>query len=203
MDLAQLGIAIDSTSVSPAVSKLDDLTAAGGRAEKAMDRLGDESVQTEKQVKGASAAASDYAANVQRMATNTRLSGMNVDGLGKATIAARGNVNRLSSEIGQLSGSFATGNLNASEAAGSIGRLTASGSIGIGVIVSLAGAASLLAAALLGVKQNAASDAELKAYAATLGLTEKEMKKLTDTTVTWGDVTLATFQVVAEQAGTS
>lgn len=204
MDLASLGIAIDSTSVPPAVGRLDDLTAAGKRAEAAIDQLGDEAVQTGNQVKGASASASEYAANVQRMANNTRLSNTQVDGLGKATAAARANVNRLGSEIGQLSGSLVTGNLNASEAAGSIARMGAASGASLGAISLLAAAAGLLGAAFLGVRDAAeAADPGAKKLIATFGLTDKEIKKLTDTTVTWGDVTLATFDVLAEAAGTS
>jgi hypothetical protein len=62
-------------------------------------------------------------------------------------------------------------------------------------------AAGVLFAAMEGVKQSAADDTAMQAYAKTLGLTQKEMKKLEDVTVTWGDVTKATFQVLAEKAG--
>src|SRR5690348_15776720 len=103
-DLAQLGLQIDSRQVKEGASELDKLTAAGGRAEKAMDRLGDEAAQTGGQVKGASAAAADYAANVQRMANNTAATGSAVGKLGTATALARTNVNALSSEFGQLAG---------------------------------------------------------------------------------------------------
>ncbi|RST30164.1 hypothetical protein HMF7854_04475 [Sphingomonas ginkgonis] len=71
----------------------------------------------------------------------------------------------------------------------------------VAAFTPLIAAAALGGAALLGVKQAAASDAEMKKYAESLGLTHAEMKKLKDQTVTWGDVTKATFQVIAEHAG--
>lgn len=202
-DFAELGLKIDSTQVTAGVGELDKLTAAGGRAEAAIDKLGDEAAQTGGQVKGASAAAADYVANVQKMANNTRLTGTHVESLGKASLAARANVNALGSEMGQLAGSLATGNLSAGQAAGSIGRIGVASGITLGAVAALTAGLGLLGAAFLGVKQSAASDAELQKYIQTLGLTRKEIEKLTDATVTWGDISKATFQVLAEAAGTS
>lgn len=82
---------------------------------------------------------------------------------------------------------------------GGLGRMIAGL---IAPFASAAAGAGILAAAFLGVKQ-AADDTDLKAYIATLGLTDEQIKKLKNTTVTWGDVTKATFQVLAEKAGTS
>lgn len=94
-----------------------------------------------------------------------------------------------------------------------IAQISAQAGVGIGGMAkavlrlvapfaTVAAGAGLLAAAFLGVKQTADS-ADLKAYIDTLGLTDEQIKKLKDTTVTWGDVTKATFQVMAENAGTS
>lgn len=64
--------------------------------------------------------------------------------------------------------------------------------------------AGLLGAAFGNVKNGAeGSDASLKQYIGTLGLTRKEIEKLKDTHVTWGDVARSTFDVLAARAGTS
>jgi hypothetical protein len=87
----------------------------------------------------------------------------------------------------------------ASEAA-SAATVTSIGRMGV-AIGTTAVVAGVLFAALEDIKHSAASDAELKQYAASLGATTAEMKKLKDVTVTWGDLTKATFQVLAEKAG--
>jgi len=92
-----------------------------------------------------------------------------------------------------------------------IGMLAEGGLKGFaGQVLNLAGkftpliaVAGLAASALLGVKQAAASDAEMKKFAEGLGLTKKEMDKLKDVTVTWGDVFSATTEVILERAGFS
>ncbi|HET7255627.1 MAG TPA: hypothetical protein VFJ46_17860 [Xanthobacteraceae bacterium] len=65
----------------------------------------------------------------------------------------------------------------------------------------LAAAAGLFGAALWGVKQSAASDAEMQKFAGTLGLTKKEMEKLKDVGVTWGDTMGGVFDTLAERLG--
>lgn len=98
------------------------------------------------------------------------------------------------SEIGRIS--------TAVQYAGGIGGL---GRAIVGLIApfsAVAVGAGLLAAAFLGVKQTADAT-DLKPYIASLGLTEEQIGKLKNTTVTWGDVTKATFQVMAEKAGIS
>ncbi len=62
---------------------------------------------------------------------------------------------------------------------------------------------SLLALAFKDIKDEAGSDAEMKKFAGTLGLTKDEMEKLKDVTVTWGDVFGATMDVIAERMGTT
>jgi hypothetical protein len=90
----------------------------------------------------------------------------------------------------------------AAQYAGGIGGLGRTIAGMVAPFASLAAGAGILATAFIGVKQ-AADDTSMKAYIATLGLTDAQIKKLKDTTVTWGDVTKATFQVLAEKAGTS
>lgn len=73
--------------------------------------------------------------------------------------------------------------------------LVAVGALAVGV--------AALAVAFKNIKDDAASDAEMKKYAQSLGLTRQEMKKLEDVTVTYGDVAKATFQVLLEKVGIS
>jgi hypothetical protein len=90
----------------------------------------------------------------------------------------------------------------AASSAASATSVTSLGRMGVALGVT-AVAAGILFAAMSSVKDAAASDDEMKKYAEGLGLTHDEMKKLKDVTVTWGDVTKATFQVLAERAGLS
>ena len=57
-----------------------------------------------------------------------------------------------------------------------------------------------LAGGLYALQDSLAEDAGLKQYVATLGLTDKEMKKLTDQTITFGDIAKGTFATVSEYA---
>lgn len=99
------------------------------------------------------------------------------------------------SEIGRIA--------TAAQYAGGVGGL---GRAVLGIVAPFAAAAAaagVLATAFLGVKQQAEDDAGLQKYVQTLGLTEKQIGKLKDVTVTWGDVTKATYEVMANAAGTS
>jgi hypothetical protein len=98
------------------------------------------------------------------------------------------------SEIGRIS--------TAVQYAGGVGGLARAIGGLIAPFAAAAAGAGFLATAFLGIKQ-AADGSDLKGYIDTLGLTEQQIEKLKNTTVTWGDVTTATFQVMAEKAGTS
>jgi hypothetical protein len=78
---------------------------------------------------------------------------------------------------------------------------TALGTVGV-VLASIAAILAPLALAFEGVKQAAEDiDPSAQHLISTLDLTDKQIKKLKDTTVTWGDVTKATYQVMLEKAG--
>jgi hypothetical protein len=99
------------------------------------------------------------------------------------------------SEIGRIG--------TAVQYAGGIGGLGRAVASLVAPFATVAAGAGILAAAFLGVKQQAEDDAGLQKYVQTLGLTEKQISKLKDVTVTWGDVAKATFEVVANASGTS
>jgi hypothetical protein len=160
--------------------------------------------------KVASNAAADMAAKAQASAKAAT-------GLGSSAGLARVQMLELSHVATSLSGSLIAGQNPLRAFAVELPRIAQAASLGqggllgmaravIGLIapfLGLAAAAGILAAAFLSIKQNAADDAAIKAYANSLGLTRNEMKKLTDVTVTWGDTAKATFEVLAEKAGLS
>lgn len=74
------------------------------------------------------------------------------------------------------------------------------GSMGA-ALLSVTAVATPLVLAFIDVKREAEGDDAIRKYAETLGLTREEMKKLKDVTVTWGDVTKATWEVLLERAG--
>jgi hypothetical protein len=81
--------------------------------------------------------------------------------------------------------------------------VTSIGAIGAAAAVA-ALVIGLVGAAFLGVKQGAeAADPGAKQLNATLGLTDKQIAKLKDTSVSWGDVFGATMDVMLEKAGIS
>ena len=67
-DFATLALEIDSTGVKTGVNELDKLTAAGARAEGAVDRLGDSAEQTGAQMRGAGRGAAEMAREAQEAA---------------------------------------------------------------------------------------------------------------------------------------
>jgi lambda family phage tail tape measure protein len=92
---------------------------------------------------------------------------------------------------------------NEAGAASAAATTTALGTVGTALAV-LAPIAAALGLAFEGVKQQAeAIDPSAQQLISTLGLTRKEVEKLKDTTVSWGDIAVATFDVVAGAAGTS
>jgi hypothetical protein len=208
-DLATLVLEIDSSSVPKGTAALDDLTAAGKRAETATTGLAGST-------KGAAAAATQMAAEAQGVARAATVGAAGLHGFGLAGNNARivglemahvtramteqiamgvSPVRALTMELGRLS--------TAAQYAGGIGGLGRAVLAMIAPFSGLIAAAGLLGTALLGVKQATEDNAGLKRYAETLGLTKKEMGDLKDVTVTWGDVAGATFDVLAEKAGTS
>lgn len=108
-DLATLGIRVDSTQVQTGVSELNRLTAAGAKAEGAVDRLGDSASQTGAQLKGASAQAAQYAANAQRMARNATVTGSAITQMGSASGLAAHHMQNLTFQANDIAMGLATG----------------------------------------------------------------------------------------------
>jgi hypothetical protein len=91
----------------------------------------------------------------------------------------------------------------ATAAAAAAASVTGLGAVGtaIAVILPLAVLAGL---AFLGIKQSVdAIDPSAQKLIGTLGLTDEQIKKLKDTSVTWGDVFGATLDVMLQKAGIS
>jgi hypothetical protein len=100
---------------------------------------------------------------------------------------------------------LATASARAAKAEAEAAATSVTTTTGVGVALGTAAvAAGLAAAAIMSVKDAAEqSDPSAQAFIATLGLTHKEVEKLKDVTVTWGDVARGTFDAVAKAAGTS
>jgi len=67
IDLASLAVKVDATDADNASASLDKLAVAGGKAEGAVERLGNEVAQSGKQMQTASQAAAEMAAKAQEM----------------------------------------------------------------------------------------------------------------------------------------
>jgi hypothetical protein len=208
MDLATLGIVVDASQVPQAAAKLDQLTAAGAKAEAQVGSLATET-------RGASAAAAQYATDVQRMASNTRLGGAQMNEFGRATGAVRNNMLNLGYQINDIGVSLASGQNpfrvlvqqgsqvaqifaqagdSANEMAYRIGVL-----IGKWLPLAVAIGVGYAALRLFQAEMNDAAPADQ--FIKSLGLTDKEMKKLKDTTITTHDMFEGLWKAIAARTG--
>jgi len=200
-DLARLGIEIDSREVKTGVSELDKLTAAGTRAEKAVDRLGDESVSAGRQIKAAGAAASEMAREAQRAA-------MGVEATGKASGLARHHMQNLTFQVSDLSQQLVMAANSANPLKASMMAIMQQGSqiaqigmqagVGIGAMGSamVSATAAFVAAnpVILGIV------AAGGAVAAAFAIITDEINKTSAVTVTWQDVALGAMDAVKAYA---
>ena len=195
-DLATLEIRIDSTDVKTGVSALDQLTAAGVKAEGAVDRLGDSAKQSGTQIKGAAQQAAEYAAEVQRMA------GISVGTMNKTATASKlasHHVQNLAFQFNDLGVQLASGAnpmmafvQQGSQIAGIMGQA----GIGVGGLVREVGrmvGGFLMAHPLLlaiGVAAGAAS--------AAIGFMTEEINKNAKVHVTWQDTALGAWDMARD-----
>lgn len=216
-DLASLVLAIDSSQVKKGAVSLDQLTAAGARTEGQIDRM---SAAQFRAVQGIEAFARQThklsAQSNTATAAGARMA-RSVTGVGAASGLARHHMANLGFQVNDVVQGFAMGQRPMQifmQQGFQIGQIAGQAGIGIGGLAKavlrllspfagIAAAAAGVAAALKGVKDAAGSDSELKEFAKTLGLTKQELKDLDDVTVTWGDTMAATFDVLAERAGSS
>lgn len=70
-------------------------------------------------------------------------------------------------------------------------------------LIAVAAVAAPVAIAFKDIKDQANDSEDIKKFEENLGLTRREMKRITDDTVTWGDVFSATMDIILERAGTS
>lgn len=118
--------------------------------------------------------------------------------------AANGAVLAASAEAAIAQSALAQAQADASAAAAASNAATSTSLGAMGAVLGIATiGAVLLAAALSSVKNEAGSDAEMKQFAGTLGLTHEEMKKLKDVTITWGDTFAGVSDVILARAGLS
>lgn len=102
VDFATLDIRIDSSDVSGGVKELDRLTAAGAKAEGAVDRLESSMQGAGRSTKTASAAAAEYSQNVARVATGARTASASLNGVTAAANGNRSATGALSTQFGDF-----------------------------------------------------------------------------------------------------
>lgn len=216
-DLASLLLKVDSTQVKDGVQELDRLTAAGKRTEAQAGKIRASHALAARNVAGLARAFGDSGRFANTAAAQTSRMIKQTAGLGAASGLARHHMQNLTFQVNDLAMGLASGQSPMRvfiQQGSQIAQIGQQAGVGLGgmlkaVLRMLAPFAALgavaggLALALKGVKQSAASDSELREFASTLGLTRQEMKDLEDVTVTWGDTMAATFDVLAERAGTS
>lgn len=217
-DLASLLIKVDASQAKAGVKELDSLAAAGGRAEASTLRVSAAQVKAaggfrawEAGALRAGKATSGATAAASQMITQTM-------GVGKASGLARHHLQNLTFQVNDVAMALATGQnpmrvfIQQGSQIAQIGQQAGVGLGGMAKAVLLmlrpfAGIAALaggVGLAFMGVKRGAEqADEGAKKLIATLGLTKDEIKDLKDTSVTWGDTMAATFDVLAERAGTS
>lgn len=132
--------------------------------------------------------------------------GTTAEGAAQVRLAeAHGAVSAAAAEAAIAENALASSYALADEAAAASAAESSTAVTGLGVALGASAvAAGLLAVAFEGAKQSADElDPSAKEFISTLGLTHREIERLKDTTVTWGDVAHGTFNAIAEAAGTS
>lgn len=193
-DLARLALEIDSREVKTGVAELDKLTAAGAKAEKAVDRLGDQAAASGRQLKGAGAAAAEMASEAQRAARSATGLSSGVEGAGKASGLAAHHVQNLAFQINDMVAGLASGQKPLTvfmQQGAQIGQIAAQAGTGIvGMTASLIAANPII----LGVA--AAGGVLATAFA----VVTDEINKTSAVTVTWQDVALGAMDAVKSYA---
>ena len=222
VDVANLALAMDSTDVTRGVGELDKLTAAGTKAEAAVDRLGDSSAQAGAQIKTASQAASDMAQRAQLAASASMTHATNVGKAGTASGVAAHHLQNLTFQANDLFVGLASGQKPmtvfmqqgmqiaqimqqagigvgglAKEVGGMAGRFAAAHPILVAVGLA-AGAAGI---GFKAMQESIDDDAATKKLVNSLGLTKKELKELKDTGVTAGDTFKGLWKTISDALG--
>lgn len=200
-DLAHLGIEVDSREVKTGVSELDRLTAAGAKAEKAVDRLGDQAAASGRQIKGASAAAAEMAQEAQRAARAASSHADATIGMGKASGLAAHHVQNLAFQVNDIVVGLASGQKPMTvfmQQGAQIGQIAAQAGMGFGAMAKQIGAMTVAFVAanpvILGIA------AAGGAVAAAFAIVTDEINKTSAVTVTWQDVALGAMDAVKAYA---
>lgn len=215
--VASLRIDIDSTSAPKAAADMEKVAASGAKAEKAVDRLGNESEQVGRQMRTASQGAADMAAAAQRSAematragTSSRLAAHHVQNLGfqftdlGVQIASGANpMMAFIQQSGQISGIMSQAGIGvkglAGEIAGMVSRFTAAHPYLTAFVVVAGAAASAMG--LFTATMNHDKKAEIDAFKNSLGLTREELKELGPVGIKAGDVIKGLGMTIEEYLG--
>lgn len=217
VDFASLVLAVDSTQVKKGAVSLDEMTAAGARAEQQVKRMTAQQFRAVQAVEAFARATNGLQARTAGATAAGAAMARTATGMGQASGLARHHLQNLTFQVNDLVTSLATGQAPMRvfmQQGAQIAQIGQQAGIGLGGMVravlrmvapfaGLAAIAGIAATALMGVKRAAADDAEMQQFARTLGLTKDEIKDLEDVTVTWGDTFGATMDVILERGGTS
>lgn len=222
MDLASIGLKVDATQVSEGARELDKLTVSGKRAEQAVDQLGNQSVQTAGEMRGAASAASELAQRAQAAAAAATGQMRATEGMGKASGLASHHVQNLAFQANDMFVGLASGQKPMTvfmQQGTQIAQIMGQAGIGVGglakevggmvgrfvkahpLMVALAAAAGVAAIAFQGFQKEIEKSKELETYAAGLGLTAKELKGLEDKGVTAIDVFKGLYKTFDDYLG--
>lgn len=182
-DLASLAIAIDSTEVPKGVAELDRLTAAGTKAEAAVDGLARETKVAGAELRTASQAASD-------MANKALASAKATTNAGESTRIAAHHAQNLAFQFNDIAVSLASGQKPMTvlfQQGAQIAQIMGQAQIGVGGLLAEVGslaarfAPAIIVAGLL---------------AGAVGLITSEINENSKVHVTWKDVVLGTYDAV-------
>lgn len=221
VDLATLAIKIDSSAVEAGVSDLDQLTAAGTKAEGSVDRLSStmrragaaagvaeagwvKASSAEGRLRMASDAAAMSASKASAALTSKATgAAAAIMGTGEASKLASHHMMNLGYQLNDVAVGFASGQKPMTifmQQGSQIAQIMAQAQIG--VLGMTAAVGKMVGGFLLAHPLLLASAAAVALVSAGLGLMTDEINKTSKVTVTFGDVMLGTFDVIKEAIST-
>jgi hypothetical protein len=199
IDLASLVLAVDATQPKQAVSELDKLTAAGARAEKAVDGLGREAEQSGKQIKTASMAAAEMAAAAQRSAATATGAAKNMQGMGASGKLAAYQMQNLSFQLNDVIIGLTSGQKPMTvfmQQGSQIAQIMGQAGVGIGGMVAQVG--KMIGSFLIAHPLLLAASVAAGLATAAFGLMADEINKNSKVHVTWKDTALGAYDVISD-----
>lgn len=214
-DLANLRIKVDSTEVKKAEADLENMGAAAVQAETAVNDLGNAANranagtrQMSDAMRQAHTAQSAAAASMGAVAGSTKIANYHMLNLGfqlqdifVSIMSGQKPLQILAQQGTQIAGIMMQAGVGVMALTRAVLGLAAAGvaaALTNPILLGIAAAATLAYAAFKSFQMTVKSTGELDAYANSLGLTNEEMKKLSSTGVTVGDVFRGIWKTISE-----